>query len=201
VYYGGLGGNGGIIISEVFVAADLNSTESVVVGAGGNGGAKTVGGFNPGSNGGDSSFKNTIAKGGKGGNTYTNGVSATSLDGVKAADGSRGGYASPALAFAALAGGALYLKDGTQSTKATAGNNTGSNGGNGSNNVVLCYLASKGIGNGGAGGGGALTVNAGDGGNGGNYGAGGGGGGGSLNTNPGKGGNGGAGLVILVEIY
>ena len=218
----GGGGAAGGCFSERFIPASvLGSTETVTVGAGGNGGAATTAlnaANNVGTKGGDSLFGAWVSSiGGDGGGSLgaagvasgryqwqpggggAGGTAAIGNNGGNSpmAGGGGGGLNNPPTSqFAGGIGGAVLTNGviGGTATGGTAGGGSGANG-NSIGSLVHC-------GGGGGGGGSSLASNAGNGGNGGLYG-GGGGGGGTANTgfSSGAGGTGANGIVVVITYF
>jgi len=227
----GGGGGGGSYISINIPASILSSTENVVIGAGGPGGAAQtidLSNGNAGVFGGNTSFGIIIAPGGSGG---IGGTNVGAAGGLGAIEGSSGGQAannggagtagSPITAYSSTGyggaggggGGGVAANNAQFNAGAggrslalsfaggTAGSAGGNNGGNGNSNT----FATTGIfavGSGGGGGGGGAAVSGGNGGNGGFPAAGGGGGGATyLGAQSGIGGSGSDGLAIITTYF
>lgn len=226
---GGGGGSGGAESFGTFLAADLGSTVSLIVGASGTGGAAQTADStdgNGGSNGGASMFATASpywvrANAGQGGNggsatagaggTASQGMLAAAVGGAASASGGAGGApssTSPGAGGGGAGGGVTTGNvDGAgglggvsaQRISSTGATNGAAAGGNGSSATSPSSNATVPGGGGGGGGGNAAGV----GGTGGNGigGGGGGGGGGAVNgNNSGAGGSGGAGRVIVRSI-
>lgn len=225
---GGTGGGGGGLSRMTFLAANLDATEAVVVGAAGTGGAAASGDSSNGGTGtagGLSSFGDVLkangGTGGTGGTTTSPTASVAGGTGLTSNGGASGeggtttnGNAGGVGNWAPSGGGGGYGISNTNNT----GFGTGDGTGGGAPTFYAGTLAggtdpaSAGanggngntgddgwIGSGGAGGGGGGAGAGGNGGTGGSYGGGGGGGAGSLNGNAsGAGGNGGPGIVIVI---
>ena len=225
---GGGGGGGCGMISTRIPASALNATETVTIGAGGNGGpGVAAGNGSAGSNGGSTGFGPLQVNGGVGGNggtattglgqpggmlgnaganastTGAAGVAGTPATAVVASlpggpSGASGGGITTA--GAASAGAAGGRSNSLNLSGGTAGS-TGGSGGNGSDNTN----AVNGLfapGSGGGSGGSSVTGSGGAGGNGG-FPGGGGGGGGATETGAlsGAGGRGADGIAIIVTFF
>lgn len=220
---GGGGGAGGGYFHVVVPSSALESTETVIVGAGGTAGAarSTDGAGITGGAGGNSQFANFRALGGvAGGGTGSGGaaVQASNNGGSASGTGSAGGGGVPSSLTVAFqpggpgGGGGGGILAGTQTTSA--------GGGGGRNNVLNLAGGINGTvnnpggngaaaptnyptpGSGGGGGGASVTGNGGNGGAGG-YPAAGGGGGGATETGAqsGAGGAGAAGMVVVTTYF
>ena len=226
--FGGGGGGGGAFTSRTVDASLLSSSEIVVVGAAGTGGASisanSTNGLS-GSNGGDSKFGTWLfAQGGGGAAAPT-----TTSDGAGSSASTRGmfpggnggagtttnGSAAGSSATAAAGGGggaglsavpaAAFGGNGGTAVSSFITGGTSSGGGLNGNGVAGSSVPTNYPmpGSGGSGGGSSTTTNAGSGGTGGNYGGGGGGGAAALDNigNSGAGGPGANGIVVVTTYF
>ncbi len=222
---GGGGGAGGGVSRKQFPAADLGSTVSVTVGAGGTAGAaQTVDATNgnAGTSGGTSSFGSYLsASGGPGGigggtgSSGTNGVGQgfSSVGGNQGA-GAAGNASTAAATNDSTGGGGGGAGRAANVTSGASGGNGavsalyGSNGAGGAGGTVAGTSGGAGTastvhgaGSGGGGGGYNGTTTAGDGGSGAVYGAGGGGGAANAGANSGAGGAGAGGIIVVTTYF
>jgi len=213
---GGSGAGGGSFAYKKFLASALGTSETVVVGAGGTGGAGrgTQGGGNNGTDGGLSSFGTNLLKAtggikgvtpGTSGNAAVGGAGGAQTNGDMSIIGGAGGNSGDS-------GGGAQGVDSTNVISPRGGGGAGSNGQSGAagGGFLTYYVLAGGAANtagattdaglliGGVGGGGG---NGGTAGGAGGYPGGGGGGGGGSSSASGAGGNGANGVVIVITHF
>jgi len=221
---GGGGGSAGAVVDVIIPASYAGSSQTITVGAGGNGGSVSSGsGFNAGTGGGNSSFGSLVFA--IGGGKASNNVGGAAI-GISqhysgtgfytAPSGGAGGGAAPSVTkfvssgggggggITAATPGALVLAQAGSSVTGAGSVFLGSSGNYsagaaGAGAVGTDGPTVLGIGLGGGGGGANISGNGYSGGNGGYGGGGGGGGGCARSGNSGAGGNGGAGYVIVTQ--